>query len=481
MTSELDEDKDQGKLLVKRNNEIIANYPLTELKLLKENFKEIYSSSEFDDYVSLDDFIYNIYFLEFFEYYLDYLHNLIPKIIPYEKDKSKMSGDELLYYKSSDCEYLIELCNAYLFTDIDVDIKKVFDLSNIRYSEIYNSTNNHKKKLKLLSLYNGFIYFLNLSINNIKLNSLIDLLGLIKRSVNIDSKTKKPFFNKTKVEYMNILFTNENMLKHRKNLLSKFRLFQRKYLSSIAKLRRIGPPNATNKESREIKKELNKIKNIDYKAYEIFCEYVLSKEGNEYIYDFLAGIHKNTIKGVIHKNINNNTVANIKANTKKTHHKEYLERSEKILKIVESKIKEHGDIIDSKTKSQVERIRKLFDSKQFKNMIHVSFGNDNYPSIGGKIIKDCKTIRIINKDIDKMIKEHMNKEKQVNKKNTVNSKFLSDLLEKHPEIKKEQTLKKQIHKLLLIYHSNKTTNMTNNQRKETDEIAKKLTELLISS
>ena len=147
MTSELDEDKDQGKLLVKRNNEIIANYPLTELKLLKENFKEIYSSSEFDDYVSLDDFIYNIYFLEFFEYYLDYLHNLIPKIIPYEKDKSKMSGDELLYYKSSDCEYLIELCNAYLFTDIDVDIKKVFDLSNIRYSEIYNSTNNHKKKL----------------------------------------------------------------------------------------------------------------------------------------------------------------------------------------------------------------------------------------------------------------------------------------------------------------------------------------------
>ena len=71
MTSELDEDKDQGKLLVKRNNEIIANYPLTELKLLKENFKEIYSSSEFDDYVSLDDFIDNIYFLEFFEYYLD--------------------------------------------------------------------------------------------------------------------------------------------------------------------------------------------------------------------------------------------------------------------------------------------------------------------------------------------------------------------------------------------------------------------------
>lgn len=409
MTTVLVEDEDNDKLLVKRNKEIIANYPLIELKLLKENFKEICSSSEFDDYASLDDFIYNIYFLEFFEYYLDYLHNLIPKIIPYKKDKSKMSGYELLYYKSSDCEYLIELCNAYLFTDLDVDIKEVFNKSNKRYSEIYNSTYSHKKKFKLLSLYNGFIYFLNLSINNSKLNHLIDLLGLIKRSVNIDSKTKKPFFNKTKVEDMNVLFTNENMLELRKNLLSNFRLFQRKYLSQIAKLRRIGPLNATKKESLKIKKELNKIKNIDYKAYEIFCEYILSKEGNEYIYDFLAGIHKNTIKGVIHKNINNNTVANIKANTKEKHHREYLEKSKEILEIVEAKIKEHVDIIDPKTKSNVERIRKLFDSKQFKNTLN--FDNENSPLNGGKIIQDCKRIRTINKQIDKMIKEHMNKEK----------------------------------------------------------------------
>ena len=203
------------------------------------------------------------------------------------------------------------------------------------------------------------------------------------------------------------------------------------------------------------------------------------------MYDFLAGIHKNTIKGVIHKNINNNTVANIKANTKKTHHKEYLERSEAILEIVESKIKKHGDIIDIKTKSHVERIRKLFDSKQFKNMIHVSFGNDNASSIGGKIIQDCKTIRIINKEIDKMIKEHMNKEhkqrKEVNNKNTTTSKFLSDLLEEHPEIKNEPTLKKQIHKLLLKYHPNKRQGLTNNERKATEEITKKLTKLLKSS
>ena len=49
----------------------------------------------------------------------------------------------------------------------------------------------------------------------------------------------------------------------------------------------------------------------------------------------------------------------------------------------------------------------------------LSFGNDNASSIGGKIIKNCKTIRIINKEIDKMIKEHMNKEHK-NKKQEKN-------------------------------------------------------------
>jgi hypothetical protein len=433
MTSELHEDNDSGYLLVKRNQKVIANYPLTTLKLLKENFKkEICSSSEFDDYASLDDFIYNIYFLEFFEYYLDYLHNLIPNIIPYKKDKSKMSGDELLDYKSSDFKYLIELCNAYLFTDLGVDIKEVFNKSNISYYEIYNSTYSHKKKFKLLSLYNGFIYFLNLSINNSKLNHLINLLGLIKRSVNIDSKTEKPFFNKTKVEDMNVLFTDKNMLEHRKGLLSKFRLFQRKYLSAIAKLRKIGLPNATKKKSLELKKELNKNKDVDYKAYEIFCEYVLNKEGNEYIYDFLAGIHKNIIKGVIHKNINNNTVANIKANTKKKHHIEYFEKSKEILKSVEDKIKEHGDIIDKETKNQVERIRALFKSEQFRNMT-LSFGNNKLQI---KIIQDCKTIRAINKEIDKMIKEHMKQEHKDKKQ-----KKREEVLKLIDELKETKTVK----------------------------------------
>jgi hypothetical protein len=292
----------------------------------------------------------------------------------------------------------------------------LFDQVYHEYKRLITTTLFTKKdKQIVIRLYKGFLCFLKLLIEKDKIDDAMSLFVTLKNS-NLQGKLNKSHssFNQSILLIINKFFTNENMIELRKNLLSKFRLFQRKYLSQIAKLRRIGPPNATNKESREIKKELNKNKNVDYKAYEVFCLYVLSKEENEDIYDYLAGIHKNSNGSIIHKNINNNTVANIKANTKEKHHKEYLERSEAILKMVEAKIEKYGDIIDKEIKSNVERIRKLFDSKQFKN-ITVSFGNSNIPSVGEKIIKECKTIRVINKQIDKMIKKHMKKE-HINKK-----------------------------------------------------------------
>jgi hypothetical protein len=478
MTTELVEDKDQLNLLVKRNGKVIANYPFIAVKLLKEKFKDICSSSEFKSYIILDDFIYSIYFLEFLEYFLFYLHMLYPDVIPYIKNDTKMTNDESFIMNTSAFRKLIGFAYYYLYykgndlqiihNDVKIELDKIIN-TNVLKGEV---------RKRLIKLYDSFLYFLELLNNRPDDTDLaMDLFILLKKKVSQGKLNKTlPMFNQSALSTIYNLFTNENMIECRKNLLSKFRLFQRKYLSSIAKLRRIGPRNATNKESREIKKELNKNKNVDYKAYEIFCKYVLSKEENEDIYDYLAGIHKNTFKGVIHKNINNNTVANIKANTKEKHHKEYLERSEAILKMVEAKIEKHGDIIDKEIKSQVGRIRKLFDSKQFKNL-SLSFGNENSPSIGGKIIHDCKRIRSINKQIDKIIKEHEQR-KEVNNKNTTTSKFLSDLLEKHPEIKNEPTLKKQIYKLLLKYHPNKRHGLTNNERKETVEITKKLTELL---
>ena len=49
MTFELDEDS--GYELVKRNKEIIANYQLTELKLLKENFKKDHPTEPIPDWM----------------------------------------------------------------------------------------------------------------------------------------------------------------------------------------------------------------------------------------------------------------------------------------------------------------------------------------------------------------------------------------------------------------------------------------------
>jgi len=471
------EDENKLNLLVERKEKVIAYYPLITVKLLKENFKKICSTQEFSEYESLDDFVNSIYFFEFLEYFLDYLHSLFPDVISYEKYKTNTNSVIIknIYFRD-----IIEMCSKYVFNYINIDTLYTQLQHNI--NSINHSTVSSKLKKALLRLYYGLLYFTKSVMN--KNSGITDFLQNIKNAVIHGS-------NKVSIDKSIIMnsCSKNFILELKKNLLSKFRLFQRKYLSQIAKLRKIGPPEATNKESREIKKELNKNKNIDYKAYEVFCKYVLSKEENEDIYDYLAGIHKNTFKGVIHKNINNNTVANIKANTKEKHHKEYLERSEAILKRVEAKIEKHGDIIDIKTKGRVKAIRALFDSKQFKNMTF-SFGSNLFEQ---KIIKECKTIRVINKEIDKMIKKHMKKEqkqrkqdkekqmKQVNNKNTTTSKFLSDLLEKHPEIKKEPTQKKQIHKLLLKYHPNKRQGLTNNERKATEEITFKLTQLLKSS
>ena len=97
MTSELVKDEDSGYELVKRNGEVIAKYPIAELNLLKEKFKdkELCSTSDFINYRSLDYFRYSIYFLEFLEYFLDvFLHSLFSDVSPYIKNKTKLTKNE---------------------------------------------------------------------------------------------------------------------------------------------------------------------------------------------------------------------------------------------------------------------------------------------------------------------------------------------------------------------------------------------------
>ena len=479
--SRLVHDEDPKYLLVKRNGETIANYSIDKLKELQTDFKDICSTSEFSEYNSLDDFVDSIYFLEFLEYFLYYLHSLSPNTIPYFKNANKMTKDELFIMSVGSFRKLIGFAYSYLYNTGDLRI--LFNQVNDQYTKILNTKLFKPKDHQILiRLYSGFLCFLELLIKHGKIDESMSLFVALKNS-NLEGKLNKTHttFNESIFSIIHNFFTNENMIELRKKLLFKFRLFQRKYLSAIAKLRKIGPPNALPEKSREIKKELNKNKNVDYKAYEVFCLYVLGKEENEAIYDYLAGIHKNNNGSVIHKNINNNTVANIKANTKKTHHKEYIEKSKKTLEIVEDKIKEHGDIIDIKTKHQVERIHKLFDSDKFKNTLN--FDNDNSSSIGGKIIKDCKTIRIINKEIDKMIKQERQRKqekeekkedkKKRRKQNKLN--LISNLIANHPNIQNENNVKQMI-TLLLSKYTNKLKNKTlkDLERKKTLEIIQKL-------
>ena len=62
MISTLVEGNDNSYLLVKRNDETIANYPIDKLKELLSKFKDICSTQDFSEYESLDDFINSIYF-----------------------------------------------------------------------------------------------------------------------------------------------------------------------------------------------------------------------------------------------------------------------------------------------------------------------------------------------------------------------------------------------------------------------------------
>ena len=98
-------------------------------------------------------------------------------------------------------------------------------------------------------------------------------------------------------------------------------------------------------------------------------------------------------------------------------------------------------------------------------------------------------IRIINKDIDKIIKEHMNKEKQIKqeqekekrkedkkkrrKQNKLN--LISNLIANHPNIQNENNVKQMI-TLLLSKYTNKLKNKTlkDLERKKTFEIIQKL-------
>lgn len=409
-----------GYELVKKDGKVIANYPIIELEKLKKRFKDICSTQEFKDYDNLDDFIDSIYFLEFLEYFLYYLHHFHQDLISYEKDKSKMTKEELFIINNVYFKRLIHYAYRYLF--FNENIEMLFNQVYSEYEKIIKIILNFnpKERQLLIHLYHGFLCFLELLIHNGKLDNGMSLLIELKKNVMEGKLNKtKQMFNQSTFSSIFDLFTTENIMRYRKNLLYKFKLFQRKYLSAIAISRQIGSPSDSKETSKKLKKELNK--NTDFNSNKMYHKYVLEKVEDESIYDYLAGIHKNSSGKIIHKNFNNNTVKKTKINTKKEHHKLYIERSYKILEIVKKKIEKYKDIISKQIKNEVSRINKLFELNEYKNtnITTLIFGNNTNNThqigIGGKIIQDCKRIHAINKEIDSLIKQHKKMSKEVNK------------------------------------------------------------------
>ena len=218
--SRLVQDEDPNYLLVKRNGEVIAKYPITEINLLKEKFKDICSSSEYSDYASLDYFVESIYFLEFLEYFLYYLHSLAPDVIPYKKNASKMTKDELFIMSGVGAfKKLRGFAYSYLYDK--GDLRMLYNQVNDECKRIIKTEKTFSKNEKqlLIRMYHGFLCFLELLIEKGKIDDAMSLFVTLKNS-NLEGKLHKTHstFNQS-ILIINKFFTNENMIELRKNLL----------------------------------------------------------------------------------------------------------------------------------------------------------------------------------------------------------------------------------------------------------------------
>ena len=122
------------------------------------------------------------------------------------------------------------MCSKYVFNYIDI---------NMLYTKLQHNINSINQailglKLKkvLLRLYYGLLYF-TVSVMNNAPNNYTNLLLFIKKAVVYNSK--KVSIKNSKLENS---CSHKNMIELRKNLLSKFQLFQRKYLTYVAKIKK---------------------------------------------------------------------------------------------------------------------------------------------------------------------------------------------------------------------------------------------------
>ena len=357
-----------------KNDEIVAYYPIAELKALKGRFKEICTHPDFESYEDLDDFINRIYFLEFLYFYTMALYDpmnlrildpnniqqflIIQKIarnfVDHISDINQNSSKNKLKIVNN-TRLLIKNTLRYLSSTADIDFEKMV----------------------LIFICKGFIYFLEKYTSNSS-NKLYESDWSIQKFIDLMN-----YPDIRNIEDYKILFGELQLEKKYK--LKLYLMFQKRFKAEIAKLR--------------IKPELKLTKyHSDFGSNDMFIKYVFpEKEGNS-IYDFLKSF-------VVESN-----VKNIKKNVSNITYDIQIQRN--ALKHIQQEIKNNPLAISSNIKNKVSEIKNTLASYNSSN------SKEARNEARKEITKIFQKLAKISKKIDKSIEIYKNNFPKIGNKPT---------------------------------------------------------------
>ena len=360
---------------IKKNDEIVAYYPIAELKALKSRFKEICTHPDFESYEDLDDFINRIYFLEFLYFYVMTLY-----------DPMNLS----ILNPNNIKQFLIIQKIARNFVDHISDINhnsSKNENKNNNKLEIANNTRSLIKntlrhlsstadidfeKMVLIFICKGFIYFLEKYMSNSS-NKLFESDWSIQKFIDLMS-----YSHIRNIEDYKNLFRELQLEKKYK--LKLYLMFQKRFKAEIAKLR--------------IKPELKLTEyHSDFGSNDMFTKYVLpEKEGNS-IYDFLKShVFESNLKN-IKKNVSNITYD--------------IQIQRNALKHIQQEIKNNPHAISSNIKNKVSEIKNTLASYNVKGARNEA-KNEARNEARKKITKIFQKLATISKKIQKSIEMYKN-------------------------------------------------------------------------
>ena len=380
MTSFINKNKEE----IIKNDEIVAYYPIAELKALKSRFKEICTHPDFESYEDLDDFINRIYFLEFLYFYTMALYD--------PKNLTILNPDNI--------QQFVKIQQiARNFVDRIFNIKNnssknenKFNITKFTFHQIYDifrilsrTTDIDPEKMVLIFICKGFIYFLEKYKSN-KFVKLYESDWSIQKFIDL---INYPHIHN--IEDYKVLFGELQLEKKYK--LKLYLMLQKKFKAEIAKLR--------------IKPELKLTKyHSDFGSNDMFTKYVFpEKEGNS-IYDFLKS------------HVFESNVKNIKKNVSNITYDIQIQRN--ALKHIQQEIKNNPLAISSNIKNKVSEIKNTLASYNSSN------SKEARNEARKEITKIFQKLAKISKKIDKSIEMYKNNFPKIGNKPTKLKKPLID-------------------------------------------------------